>query len=373
MTKNHTKKQAISIFGAGRIGTTIAHLLAGSSSYEVYLADIAPDQCYAHNIALNSVRPNYELLELNVKHNDAMTQFLKEKNIQGIISCLPYTHTLTLAKHAKTHQIHYFDLTEDVDAANAIKTLARDSSHAFVSQCGLAPGLINILATDLMRAFDELDTVKLRCGALPQHTSNALRYALTWSTDGLINEYSNPCEAIVNGSSSTRSPLADLESIQIDGRHYEAFNTSGGIGSMIETYENQVNALNYKTIRYPGHCKKMRFLLEGLRLNKNKNTLKKILENAIPSTEEDVAIVYISISGKINHEFIKKTTVKKFYPETIDKMSCSAIQSSTARSACAVIDTVLAHPNQYHGRIKQEDFKLSDMMNNRFGKGLKLK
>ena len=99
----------------------------------------------------------------------------------------------------------------------------------------LAPGFISIIANDLMRHFPTLDTVKMRVGALPTNISNALQYSLTWSTDGLINEYGNLCQAIENGEKVDLLPLEGLEEIKIDGLTYEAFNTSGGIGSLVQT------------------------------------------------------------------------------------------------------------------------------------------
>src|SRR5207253_7282400 len=137
---------------------------------------------------------------------------------------------------------------------------------------------------ELMQHFSELDAVKMRVGALPVNISNALQYSLTWSTDGLINEYGNHCKAIENGEEVTLLPLDDLEEVKIDGLTYEAFNTSGGIGSLAESWKGKVNSLSYKTIRYPGHCAKIRFLMNDLHLNHDRNTLKRILEGAIPKT-----------------------------------------------------------------------------------------
>ena len=121
--------------------------------------------------------------------------------------------------------------------------------------------------TSSIKHFDELRSVKLRVGALPQHPNNVLKYSLTWSTEGLINEYGNPCEAIVDGQLVEAAPLEGLEEIEIDGTLYEAFNTSGGLGSLGETYGTARDSMNYKTMRYPGHCAQMRLLMNDLKLN----------------------------------------------------------------------------------------------------------
>ena len=133
-------------------------------------------------------------------------------------------------------------------------------------QCGLAPGFVSIVAHRLTQSFESLDTVHMRVGALPQFPTNALTYNLTWSTDGLINEYCNPCEAIHDGQRMNVLPLEGVEHFSLDGVRYEAFNTSGGLGTLCDTLDNQVRELNYKTIRYQGHRDYMAFLISELRL-----------------------------------------------------------------------------------------------------------
>jgi saccharopine dehydrogenase-like NADP-dependent oxidoreductase len=297
-----------------------------------------------------------------------LKQFLQKNPPMAVISCLPYYHNVAVANLAKEFNLHYFDLTEDRQTAIEVLRLAQNSKLAFVPQCGLAPGFISIVAHDLMQHFPQLDTVKLRVGALPTNISNSLQYALTWSTDGLINEYANPCQAIDAGKEILTQPLEDLEEIDIDGLTYEAFNTSGGLGTLAQTYLHKVDQLNYKTIRYPGHCAKIRFLMHDLKLSQDRDTLKRILENAIPRTYQDVVLVYVSVSGKKNQALIEENYVQKFYPQTINGILWSAIQMTTASSLCAVIDLVLSSPGKYRGLVKQEMFSLEEIVANRFGK-----
>jgi saccharopine dehydrogenase-like NADP-dependent oxidoreductase len=220
----------------------------------------------------------------------------------------------------------------------------------------------------LMRHFPELETVKMRVGALPSNVSNALQYSLTWSTEGLINEYGNTCEAIQDGKLVTLQPLEGLEEIEIDGLTYEAFNTSGGVGSLVETYLGKIKNLSYKTIRYPGHCEKIKFLMNDLKLNQERDTLKHILEHALPKTKQDVVLVYVSASGIQDGQFIEENYVKKFHPQTIDGHQWSAIQLTTASGICAVLDMVLTATKKYHGFIRQESFSFDELTKNRFGK-----
>jgi len=255
-----------------------------------------------------------------------------------------------------------------VEVTRAVRAIAAGAGQAFVPQCGLAPGFISIAAAELITHFDELRAVKLRVGALPQHPNNVLKYSLTWSTEGLINEYGNPCQAVSDGRVIELAPLEGLEEIEIDGMRYEAFNTSGGLGSLAETHGGRVESMNYKTIRYPGHCEQMRLLMNDLKLNHDRATLKRILENAVPQTLQDVVIVYVAVTGTQDGQLREENYVNKVYPQVIAGRLWSAIQVTTAAGITAVVDLVLESRGRYSGFIAQEQFRLTDILANRFGR-----
>lgn len=353
------------IAGSGKIGSLIACLLAESKAYQVHLADI--DFHNSDVTRLLAMFPEIKTVSLDARDEQSIQNYMMQHQIVAVISSLPYFLNAHIAKAAKAADAHYFDLTEDTSVTEVVKEIAKDASTAFIPQCGLAPGFISIVAKSLMHEFDECHQVKLRVGALPQCANNALHYSLTWSTDGLINEYGNPCHGIKKGKAVMLAPLEGLEEIQIDGCEYEAFNTSGGLGSLAELYAGKVHTMNYKTIRYPGHCKKMRFLMNELRLNEDRSTLKLILERAIPKTTQDIVIIYVSVEGIKQGELAEYSYVKKIYPKTICGMLWSAIQVSTASSVCAIVDLVLMDTKNYKGLIFQEHFELSQVLNNRFG------
>lgn len=354
------------VAGAGKIGSLIARLLANSGDYAVHLLDSRSE---SFSFDTSSGQPySFQTTVLDVTDAQQLDRYIKDQQIEAIISCLPYPCNVSVATIAKANYAHYFDLTEDTQVSKAISQLALDATTAFVPQCGVAPGFISIVANDLMKTFTRLESVYLRVGALPKYSNHALKYALTWSPEGLINEYANPCDAIVNGQLTKIQPLEDLETIEIDGLHYEAFNTSGGLGTLAATYQGKVDMLNYKTIRYPGHCEKMRFLMSDLKLNQEKDLLKTLLLKALPQSAEDVVIVYVAVKGKQNDSSVEKNYMKKTYPQVIAGKTWSAIQVITASGACMVIDQVLQNPQHYKGMITQESFSLSDCLNNRFGK-----
>ena len=366
MTLKRMPMISVMVAGAGKIGRLIACLLADTGDYKVYLGDCDFDASDTQQLL--DEMPDLETLVLDMKDTKALVAALKKHQVTAVISSLPYFLNTSVAKAAKAASAHYFDLTEDIAVAESIKALAVGASTVFVPQCGMAPGFVSMVAHSLMETFETCHEAKLRVGALPQQTSNALHYSITWSTDGLINECGEACAGIEGGKPALFTPLEGLESIQIDGEAYEAFHTSGGLGGLGTLYAGKVDRLTYKTIRYPGHCEKMRFLMQTLRLNEDRETLKKILERAIPKTTQDMVIVYVSVEGIKNGTFVEESYVKKIYPKVIRGIEWSAIQLSTASAVCAVLEQVLAEDDVLQGLVLQEHFRLEAILKNRFGR-----
>jgi saccharopine dehydrogenase-like NADP-dependent oxidoreductase len=354
------------VLGAGKIGSLISGLLAETGDYEVHVADVNGD--VARSVVAAHRLDHLQAHGFDAGDPAALAAHLEAHPVDAVISSLPFYCNQVVAEAARKAGIHYFDLTEDVAVTRAVRRLSEGAETAFVPQCGLAPGFISIAANALIGHFDELRSVKLRVGALPQHPNNVLKYSLTWSTEGLINEYGNPCEALVDGRAVEVAPLEGLEEIEIDGTAYEAFNTSGGLGSLGETYGDRAETMDYKTIRYPGHCGQMRLLMNDLKLNQDRATLKRILENAVPQTLQDVVIVYVAVTGRQEGELREENYVSKIYPQVIAGRLWSAIQVTTAAGITAVVDLVLSHRGRYRGFVRQEDFHLVDVLENRFGR-----
>ncbi|MFO1392560.1 MAG: saccharopine dehydrogenase C-terminal domain-containing protein [Steroidobacteraceae bacterium] len=354
------------VLGAGKIGSLISGLLAASGDYDVQVADV--NESVARAVVDAHGLDNLEAHGFDAGDAGALSAHLRAHPVEAIISSLPYYCNVAVAEAARAAGAHYFDLTEDVAVTRGVRRVADGADTAFVPQCGLAPGFISIAANALIGHFDELRSVKLRVGALPQHPNNVLKYSLTWSTEGLINEYGNPCECIANGRAVESAPLEGLEEIEIDGTLYEAFNTSGGLGSLGDTYGQRAETMDYKTIRYPGHCAQMRLLMNDLKLNQDRATLKRILENAVPQTLQDVVIVYVAVTGRQAGELREENYVSKIYPQLIAGRLWSAIQVTTAAGVTAVVDLVLRTPGRYRGFVRQEDFRLVDVLDNRFGR-----
>lgn len=356
------EKKRVMVLGAGNIGSLISFLFSLHEDYEVFLAskDLNVDDFSDWSKSGITLTP----LDTSSVNLSCYIDYVKP-NV--IVSALPYKCNQAVAMVAAERGIHYFDLTEDVGVKNLLVELAQQYPDViFMPQCGVAPGFINIVGNHLMKQFDEVYTAKLRVGALPQQVSNAFNYALTWSTNGLVNEYGNSCEAVVNGEYvDNLRPLEGIEKLLIDGVEYEAFNTSGGLGTLAETWNGKVRNLNYKTLRYPGHCEKMKFLMFDMDLNNHRDMLESMLEWSIPTTNQDVIVIYSAVSGMINEKFVETSYVNKVFPSIIGDKYWTGIQITTAAGACAAVDLVLDSGRK--GFIKQEDINFDDFIVNRFG------
>lgn len=352
---------SILVVGAGKIGVVIADLLSETRDYRVTLVDRNQQ---ALDLALTEL-PHIRVAQADALDGAEIRSLMKGQ--RAVINACPFDISMPLARAACAEKIHYLDLTEDVASARAIRSLAADAQSASIPQCGLAPGFISIVANDLARKFDTLHNVHMRVGALPVYPTNALKYNLTWSTDGLINEYLNPCEAIVKGERRQVPPLEELEHFSMDGIDYEAFNTSGGLGTLCETLAGKVTNLNYRTVRYPGHRDLMKMLIDDLRLGERPKLLKEILETAVPITMQDVVLVFASVSGSKHGHFVQETFARKIYSKQIHGRLRSAIQITTASSICAVLDLLLQGKLPTKGFIRQEEIQFDDFVANRFG------
>jgi len=348
----------VALLGAGHIGQRIARVLHDSGDYRVTVFDQnanALAELAAEGVGAQVVGAGLESIAPALAGQ------------QVLVNALPYHLAIPAARMALQAGCHYFDLTEDVAATREIKKLASGARTVFMPQCGLAPGFIGIVAQHLAQSFDSLHEVKMRVGALPEFPTNALKYNLTWSVDGLINEYCHPCEAIRDGQAIEVLPLEGLEHFSIDGIEYEAFNTSGGLGTLCETLAGKVRNLDYKTVRYPGHRDLMQFLLRELQLHSDQETLKGLLRRSMPATMQDVVLVFVTVSGMKNGSFLQEVFARKIFAERAGERPLSAIQITTAAGICAAVDLFRAGQLPQSGFVAQERVRLPDFLANRFG------
>ncbi len=302
----------------------------------------------------------FKTLKGDVSNASWLSSNLKESD--AVVSALPYFLNKKVAQVAHHLGIHYFDLTEDVETTQFIRDLVATSKGVKAPQCGLAPGYIGIVGADLAARFEKLRDMELRVGALPRYPNGLLAYSFTWSPAGVVNEYLNDAEVIHNGDRKMVSSLDGIEYINIEGQEFEAFSTSGGLGTMCETYEGKLDTLNYTTIRYPGHGKLMRFLMYELILKKDKKLLEDILYKAKPPVKEDVVYIYTVVEGWQKSTLVREEYYKAFYPQEIEGRMWPAISWTTAASIAAVVELVDQGDLQQQGFIKQEDIGFAELL-----------
>jgi saccharopine dehydrogenase-like NADP-dependent oxidoreductase len=278
--------------------------------------------------------------------------------VDAVLSCLPYHLNIAVATAAHKAGIHYFDLTEDVPTTNAIIELAKTSKGLMAPQCGLAPGFIGIVGASHIAMFDTCRSVRMRVGALPQHPTGLLGYAFNWSPEGVVNEYLNDCEVLEGGTRKWVSPMEWHETLLIDGMQLEAFTTSGGLGTMCETYLGKVDNIDYKTMRYPGHMKLMNFFFHELLRRENRAEAGRILVNAKPPVEDDIVYIHVSTEGEIDGRLQRREFVRSYRPIEVAGAKQTAISWTTAGAVVAVIEMVRSGVLPDHGFLKQEEIAL---------------
>ncbi len=342
----------IAVLGLGKVGHLAAELLHDSGFTVTGIDSRDIDAPFATQKAdLNNTGGLANLLE----------------GQEAVLSCLPYHLNKAVSSAAHALGIHYFDLTEDVPTTKHIRALAETSKGIMAPQCGLAPGFVGIVAADLAQKFHKVRALKLRVGALPQNPTGLLGYAFNWSPEGVVNEYLNDCEVIEEGVLKSVSAMEWIEQIYIDGVQLEAFTTSGGLGTMCETYLGVIDNLDYKTMRYPGHVKLMNFFFHELLMRENRAEAGRILTHAKPPVDEDVVYVHVAAEGQTDGGLRRKEFVRAYYPLVINGKQRTAIAWTTSASVVSVIEMVRDGTLPQQGFLKQEAIPLTPYLATRTG------
>jgi saccharopine dehydrogenase-like NADP-dependent oxidoreductase len=331
------------VLGLGKVGQLVATLLH-EARFDVIGVDGVPRSGLPFGTRVADVADLTQVRGL-----------LADTGADAVVSCLPYYLNLPIAKIAHAQAVHYFDLTEDVPTTQGILALAGDARAVLAPQCGLAPGLIGIVGAHLASRFEKLRSIKLKVGALPKHPLGSLGYAFNWSPDGVINEYINDCEVLRGGKKQFIPALEGAEMVTIDGVTLEAATTSGGLGTMCDTYAGRCDEVVYKTMRYPGHFERMRFLLDDLHLRHDRETLARVLKNALPPTAEDFVYVHAHVEGWRHGELASEQFVRVYSEKPVAGQIWRAISWTTAAGICAVVEMVRAGTLARRGFIRQED------------------
>lgn len=335
----------VAVLGLGKVGLLAAALLH-ESGFDVTGYDLRVPK-----------RPTaFRTATIDVNDPAAIAMALGETG--AVLSCLPYHLNRSLASIAHERGVHYFDLTEDVHTTRAVSELAPTATSLMAPQCGLAPGFISVVAASEIAGFDTCRSVRMRVGALPQHPTGLLGYAFNWSPEGVVNEYLNDCEVIEEGERKWVSSMEWAETLYIQGTQLEAFTTSGGLGTMCDTYHGKIANVDYKTVRYPGHMQLMNFFFHELLMRERRDLAGEILTNAKPPVSDDVVYVHVSSEGTIDGHLRRSEFVRAYRPRLVAGSVNTAIAWTTAASVVAVIELVRNGCLPDRGLLRQEHISL---------------
>ncbi|WP_069300452.1 saccharopine dehydrogenase C-terminal domain-containing protein [Neptunicoccus sediminis] len=346
--------KTIAVLGLGKIGTLAAELLHDAGFTVI-----------AHDLRMNNRELPFEVRATDVQDDAAIKSAFNE--VDAVLSCLPYHLNAKLARAALAANIHYFDLTEDVPTTKAILEMSKSSNRLMAPQCGLAPGFIGIVGADLIARLDDCRSCKMRVGALPQNPTGLMGYSFNWSPEGVVNEYLNDCEVLENGEIKSVSAMEWMEKHYINGVELEAFTTSGGLGTMCETYLGRVPNMDYKTMRYPGHAAQMNFFFHELLMRERRKEAGEILVNAKPPVRDDVVYVHAAAEGWRGADLAREEFVRAYKPRELAGSTRTAIAWTTTCSVVAVMEMVRDGTLRQSGFLKQEDIPLDSFLATKTG------
>jgi len=299
------------ILGSGRMGLGAAYDLAHNSEGVELITVADADEGRARAVAETVGDPRVRPARLDVTDTAAVVSLMRGHD--AAVSCVPYFHNLGLARAAVEARTNFCDLGGNnavVDAELALDAEARAAGINIIPDCGLAPGMVSVLAAHGAARFERLDELHIRVGGLPQNPKPPLDYQLVFSVEGLINEYVERARVIRDGRIVEVESMTEVEALDFPepyGR-MEAFQTSGGTSTLPETFLGRVRELDYKTIRYPGHCERFKLLIDlGLASSEEvevdgarvapRRLLGELLCRHLPADEPDLVFIRLDFAG----------------------------------------------------------------------------
>ena len=348
------------VLGAGRMGLGAVHDLVSQSDVDgVTVADYELSKAEA---IASRYRGKVTAAQIDCNDHGAVVELMRGH--ASAISCVNYWLNERLAKAAIEAGTHFCDLggnNDVVDAELALDSEARGKGLNIVPDCGLAPGMVAVLAAHGAEQFETLDSIHIRVGGLPQTPKPPLDYQMVFSVEGLINEYVEPARVIRDGKVVTVDSMTELETLDFPEPFgtMEAFQTSGGTSTLVETFLGKVRDLDYKTIRYPGHCAKFKTMMDlGLCSSKPidvdgvsikpRRVLGDLLVANLPHDEPDVVLVRVEFRGggkRLRYDIIDRQD-----PET----GLSAMMRTTAFPASIVALMMARNQTTSKGALPQE-------------------
>jgi lysine 6-dehydrogenase len=355
----------ILILGAGRMGLGAAYDLAHNSDTEaVTVADLDLERARAVVATVNSAK--LTPAQIDVTDDEQVIQLMSGHD--AAISCVVYHHNLQLARAAIRARVNFCDLGGNnsvVDAELALDEEARAAGINIIPDCGLAPGMVSVLAAHGAARFAELEELHIRVGGLPQHPKPPLNYQIVFSVEGLINEYVERARVIRDGHIIEVDSMTELERLAFPAPfgEMEAFQTSGGTSTLPESFLGQVRELDYKTIRYPGHCEKFKTMIDlGLTSSEAidvdgarvapRRVMGEMLLRRLPADEPDAVLIRLEFRGTLEG---KQQTLRYDIIDYFDEQTgMSAMMRTTAFPASIIAQMMARGETTRKGATPQE-------------------
>ncbi|MBU0985499.1 MAG: saccharopine dehydrogenase NADP-binding domain-containing protein [candidate division Zixibacteria bacterium] len=354
----------LAVIGAGLMGRAAVHDMARVEEVEqVGVFDI--DESLATRIAEQYGYGKGVAAGLDAGDEQGVVSALR--GYDAAVSCVTYRYNIGLTRCAIEAGCHLVDLGGNNDVVKSQREMNDEAAAAnvlVVPDCGLAPGMVSIMVADGMAKFDRVDSVRIRVGGLPQSPRPPLNYMMVFSAEGLINEYWEPCVIIEDGKQKTVNPMTAVEQLEFEGLgQFEAFYTSGGTSTLPDTYAGQLNFLDYKTIRYPGHCQLFRPMLEiGLASRKPvtvdgiqvepRSVLKAVLDQNLSFADLDMVLVRVTLEGDLGG--VKKRLVYEIVDRQDTRTGLTAMMRTTAFPAAMIAWMAAAGQVEVRGVVPQE-------------------
>lgn len=354
----------IVVLGAGRMGYGAVFDLARNSAVdEIGVADIDADRV-REVAAIDSARIRPYSLDVNDQH--AVVKLLAAHD--AAISCVVYEHNVHLAEAAIEAGTHFCDLGGNNDVVGrelALDGQAREAGINIIPDCGLAPGMVSLLAVHGASRLDKADSIHIRVGGLPQRPRPPLDYQMVFSVEGLINEYVEPARLIRDGKITHVESMTELESLEFPPPYgqLEAFQTSGGTSTLPLTFLGKIRELDYKTIRYPGHCDRFKVMIDlGLASSQPievrgtnvipRHVFGRLLVEHLPHDEPDAVLVRLDFKGR--KEGREVTLRYQIVDEYDQQNGISAMMRTTAFPASIVAQMMARGETSRRGALPQE-------------------
>ena len=362
----------IFIAGGGGIGRATGLILqaTGHLDCEISIGDRSEDAAnnaahYINEGANSNLTKGIQMPESGT--SPALEDTIKSSDI--ILDCLPGSQAPRLAEFAKRFGCHYANLTEYVNETEQVTQIAKQANTGFVLQTGLAPGYINVIAHHLYKRFckkfnvDKVESIDMRVGALSKNARAPYFYAYTWSPIGVATEYVKDAIVVKDYKTTFIPSLSETQTIILDGITYEDDFTSGGAADLPSALEGKVRDLSYKTLRYPGHYEWAKNIIANTPPGKDKvEYLNETMMNQIPAVEDDIVVVYASVKGKDQHNFLKAEEATLFIkPTQVGNHTLRAIQTTTAAPLCEAARMLLT--NDLKGPIFQSMIDTKSFLN----------